>query len=139
MVFRRSTQRRGPRQTGGPSCRRAASRAGGGPASARPVRGDSPLPRAGRCARVRTLLHGPHHGHHPAVHRVPGAVLPDGVQAQLHLPERVLQGKLLHSGGHLLGVRPHGDQQRQVGPRGLRPSDARSQRLRSSLTAAVSP
>lgn len=72
-------------------------------------------PLARRCSRVRPVLHGPHHRHHPAVHGVPGALLPDGVQAQLHLPERVLQRKLLHRGRHLLRLGPHRHQQRQVG------------------------
>uniref|UniRef100_A0A8C3BPC8 Phospholipid phosphatase related 3 n=1 Tax=Cairina moschata TaxID=8855 RepID=A0A8C3BPC8_CAIMO len=55
------------------------------------------------CPRVRALCHCPGDGRDPAGHRLPRALLPDRLQAQLHAAGHPLRRQPLHHPGHLLG------------------------------------
>ncbi|XP_038024998.2 phospholipid phosphatase-related protein type 3 isoform X3 [Anas platyrhynchos] len=61
------------------------------------------LRRTVRCPRVRALCHRPGDGRDPAGHRLPRALLPDRLQAQLHAAGHPLRRQPLHHPGHLLG------------------------------------
>ena len=67
-----------------------------------------------RCSCLWTLLYSSYHRHHPALHRLPGTILSDCVQAKLYLSECVLQREFLHCRRHLLRIWPYSYQQRQV-------------------------